>query len=128
MPDHNPPAPTRAQVAALMKRCQAGVGGRRALDDAHDIMAECYGTLGRQQIELERLRARVLELEAVHEDASGAVLKERERFTELMTDVRVLAKCCQWPDGDGAPVNAQLWAEEWVRRLDVPDATGEHHA
>lgn len=30
--------------------------------------------------EIERLRARVLELEAVHEDASGAILHERERL------------------------------------------------
>ena len=40
-------------VEALMKRCQIGVGGRHALDDAHDIMAECYGTLGRLQGENE---------------------------------------------------------------------------
>jgi len=33
-------------VERLMKRCQIGVGGRNALDTAHDIMAECYGTLG----------------------------------------------------------------------------------
>lgn len=38
--------PTRTEVEALMKRCQIGVGGRYALDDAHSIMAECYGTLG----------------------------------------------------------------------------------
>ena len=58
---------------------------------------------------------------------------ERERFAGLMTDLRVLAKCCQWPDGDGATVNAQMWAEQWVRRLDVRaklPAAGwlEHHA
>ena len=50
------PAPTQAEIDRLMKRCQVGVGGRRALDDAHDIMAECYGTLGRQQMEIDRLR------------------------------------------------------------------------
>jgi hypothetical protein len=33
--------------------------------------------------EVQRLRARVLELEAVHEDASGAVLQERERCAKL---------------------------------------------
>ena len=38
--------PTRAEVEALMKRCQIGAGGRHALDNAHDIMADCYGTLG----------------------------------------------------------------------------------
>jgi hypothetical protein len=128
MPDHNTPAPTRAEVDALMRRCQIGVGGRNALDNAHSILAECYGTLGRQQIELERLRARVLELEAVHEDASGAVLQERARFATLMTDLRVLATCCMWPDGDGAPVNAQMWAEDWVRRLDGPNAPAHRPA
>lgn len=37
---------TTEAVERLMKRCQIGVGGRNALDTAHDIMAECYGTLG----------------------------------------------------------------------------------
>lgn len=48
--------PTRAQVEALMKRCQIGVGGRNALSDAHSIMAECYGTLGALLLEVERLQ------------------------------------------------------------------------
>lgn len=37
--------PTRAEVERLMKRCQIGVGPRQ-MGEAHDIMAECYGTLG----------------------------------------------------------------------------------
>jgi len=37
---------TTEEVERLMKRGQIGVGGRGALDTAHDIMAECYGTLG----------------------------------------------------------------------------------
>ena len=37
---------TTEEVEHLMKRCQIGVGGRNALETAHDIMAECYGTLG----------------------------------------------------------------------------------
>ena len=40
-----------------MKRCQIGVGGRNALDDAHSIMADCYGTLGALMLDVERLRA-----------------------------------------------------------------------
>lgn len=39
----------------LMKRCQIGVGGRGALDTAHDIMAECYGTIGALVQERDRL-------------------------------------------------------------------------
>lgn len=38
--------PRRDEVERLMKRCQIGVGGRAALENAHSIMAECYGTLG----------------------------------------------------------------------------------
>lgn len=55
-------APTRADVDALMKRCQIGVGGRNALDEAHSIMADCYGMLGRQQIKIERLRRALHEI------------------------------------------------------------------
>lgn len=46
--------PKRADVDRLMKRCQIGVGGRNALDEAHDIMAECYGTLGALMLTVER--------------------------------------------------------------------------
>ena len=47
--------PKRADVEALMKRCQIGVCGRSALDNAHSIMAECYGALGALMLEIERL-------------------------------------------------------------------------
>ena len=46
-----------SDVSELMKRCQRGVGGRNALDEAHDIMAECYGTLGRLESERDHLKA-----------------------------------------------------------------------
>lgn len=36
-----------SEVELLMKRCQRGVGGFGALNEAHDIMAECYGMLGK---------------------------------------------------------------------------------
>jgi hypothetical protein len=54
-----PVVPKRAEVDALMKRCQIGVGGRpsQALENAHSIMADCYGTLGALMLEVERLRA-----------------------------------------------------------------------
>ena len=39
----------------VMKRCQIGVGGRGALDTAHDIMAECYGMIGALVQERDRL-------------------------------------------------------------------------
>lgn len=37
---------TTQSAERLMKRCQVGCGGRNALNDAHDILAECYGTIG----------------------------------------------------------------------------------
>lgn len=45
-----------ARVERLMKRCQIGVGGRNALDDAHSIMAECYGTIGALMLAVETQR------------------------------------------------------------------------
>jgi len=43
------------EVEKLMKRCQNGVGGYKALDAAHSIMAECYGTLWALLQERDRL-------------------------------------------------------------------------
>lgn len=46
---------TTEEVKRLMKRCQIGVGGRNALDTAHDIMSERYGMLGALVQERDRL-------------------------------------------------------------------------
>lgn len=50
------------EVAALMKRCKIGVGGRNAMEQAHEIMADCYGTLGALSSERDALRAQVAQL------------------------------------------------------------------
>jgi hypothetical protein len=39
----------------LMKKCQRGFGGRSALDDAHNLLAECYGTIGALVQERDRM-------------------------------------------------------------------------
>lgn len=52
-------------VDRLMKCCQTGVGGR---NDAHDILAECYGALDRQQAEIDRLKTA---LRAISEAPGG---------------------------------------------------------
>lgn len=77
-----PVAPKRAAVDALMKRCQIGVGGRHALDNAHDVMAECYGTLGALMLTVERLRGRLLEMEAAHERGAGTVQTMQQALQE----------------------------------------------
>ncbi len=59
--------PDRPSVEQLMKRCQIGVGGRNAIDDAHSIMAECYGTLGALLAEIEKLRAELFEWQALRD-------------------------------------------------------------
>ena len=95
-------------VDRLMKRCQVGVGGRRALDEAHDILSECYGTLGRQQIEIERLTAELAAMTADRDswadqasqrtqDAVDLVAKERERCAKLCED------SCAYTGGHGEP-------------------------
>ena len=50
---------TTEAARKLMKRCQIGCGGKHALDDAHGILAECYGTIGALILERDELRARV---------------------------------------------------------------------
>jgi len=52
----------KQEVAKLMKKCQIGCGGRNALEDAHDILAECYGTLGAMDAEIRRLRGSLKEI------------------------------------------------------------------
>jgi hypothetical protein len=37
---------TTEQAHRLMHRCQVGVGGKNAMNDAHDIMAECFCAIG----------------------------------------------------------------------------------
>lgn len=53
--------------------------------------------------EVDRLRARVLELEAVHEDASGAILQERERCAMKLQVTRA----------DVSLAAGELSAQEW---------------
>ncbi len=90
------------KVQALMKRCQVGVGGRNALHGAHDIMAECYGTLGALQHEVERLRA-------------------------LAAEVAGIADTGLLPDGDAVTVSVSLWADGWAQQTttDHESVSGE---
>jgi hypothetical protein len=53
--------------------------------------------------EVQRLRARVLELEAVHEDASGEVLAERERCADEIAQLCIEVQ--RYRDQAGRSVN-----------------------
>ena len=68
--------PTRADVDALMKRCQIGVGGSNALDRAHSIMAECYGTLGALMLTVERYAATLAWIEGATTATPGLTQME----------------------------------------------------
>ena len=79
-----PEVPTRTEVEALMKRCQIGVGGRHALDNAHSIMADCYGTLGALAIGLERNSDVIQRLWRERDDLRAAATKARAALSELL--------------------------------------------
>lgn len=95
---------TRAEVYALMKRCQVGVGGRHALDNAHSIMADCYGALGAMGAEIERLNDMRRELQSQIERLQGQCARsgvearkaERERlrgyFREALADTGIACR------------------------------------
>lgn len=63
-------------IEALMQRCKVGVPKRlRWYEETHDLLAECYGALGRQQTETARLKS---ELERV--------TRERDALQTLIDD------------------------------------------
>ena len=45
-----------SNIDTLMKRCQTGCGGPGALNNANDLLAECYGALGALRDDAERYR------------------------------------------------------------------------
>jgi hypothetical protein len=61
------------------------------LNDKHDPIHDC-DCQACALAERNKLRARVLELQAVHEDASGAVLQERERCADLCDELAEAAQ------------------------------------
>ena len=71
--------------------------------------------------EIALLRADVAALRDANDRWSGVLAAERERCAPLISELRMLAERCEWPDGDAAQVIAQLWAEEWVRKIDGPN-------
>jgi hypothetical protein len=94
---------TPKAIARLMKRCQIGVGGPNAIDDAHDIMAECYGTLGKLSADLaERTRER----DEARADAAAWSRNALERVGELRTErdaLRAEVEACAPPSTPPSP-------------------------
>ena len=69
--------------------------------------------------EIERLSEHAVILAATTEAV------ERERWAPLLAELEMLADRCEWPDGDGAQVIAQMWAEEWVTKIKTPNVADE---
>ena len=91
-----------SEVAELMKRCQRGVGGRNALDEAHDIMAECYGTLGRLEAERDHLKAcqenAQLHITGLVAERNAAI-RQRDKLAGLLRDVEsAYTTAIHWED------------------------------
>lgn len=68
------------EAQSLMKRCQRGVGGQGALDEAHGILADCYGTIGALVKERDQLR--------VQNDALARELLTPDVFQRLLDWLR----------------------------------------
>ncbi len=79
-----------------MKRCQIGVGGRHALDNAHSIMADCYGTLGALMLEVERLRRAAQEDAQSGRAANSTPTEENERLRNALAELVALYKANEY--------------------------------
>lgn len=95
-----------SEVADLMKRCQRGVGGRNALDEAHDIMAECYGTLGRLESERDALRQQLADSDAALRESRANdtaamghladMRQQRDKLAGLLREFREITSEYAW--------------------------------
>ena len=103
-----------SDVSELMKRCQRGVGGRNALDEAHDIMAECYGTLGRLESERDALRQQLAERDAQIE-------RLQMQLAACVEHVYCFPDCKSAHEAEVAEQNAKFAAFEKRVREDRPD-------
>lgn len=86
-------------VERLMKQCQIGVGGKDALNKAHNIMADCYGTLGALARERDQLQAEL----AKYRDApvvAYATTNEEGDLSMLFFDEQEARQY----SGDGEPI------------------------
>ena len=101
----------REQVNRLIKRCQTGVGGREALNEAHSIMAECYGVLGKLMSQVEAADA----LEAAQPEFQIALLKELAEVKQTL-----LATQGQLGTAKRMCAQAQKTVEEWEPAPQVP--------
>jgi hypothetical protein len=67
------------------------------------------------------LRARPCRLAAPSAHDAKVDAKPGTKLSGLLAELQTLAERAEWPDGDGASVGAQMWAEGWMRRL-TPNA------
>lgn len=64
--------------------------------------------------EVERLTCQVVALEY---SEGRAVAAERERWQELVAEMRHMADHVEMPDGDYCSVSMSMWAEDWLMKL-----------
>jgi len=79
------------QLAALTSELAAA---RAEIAELEQHIERLRGERNIAEKDVARLRTRVFGLEAVHEDASGAVLMERERCAQIVRESWEVHGCC----------------------------------
>ena len=90
---------TTEAAERLMKRCQIGVRySQKNWEEAHDIMAACYGTIGALVQERDRLKGEAEVLRGLLREADAALAlievddsDEAERMRDLRTRIDAAA-------------------------------------
>lgn len=82
------------------------------------LLAFADALLDRQRQHAKEAEARAVAAE--YAEGKG-VLAERERYATLIAELRHIATRCELPDGDYVSVILQMWAEDWMRKIEWPN-------
>jgi len=83
---------TDDEIDRLMKRCQIGFGGPRALDQAHDCATDCYGALGRLKNDREKLGRAIQWLTEIYESRHPPCAVRPDWLTDALAIARTIKR------------------------------------
>lgn len=94
---------------------QAMIHALAAIDDELGLLDDGCNSTARTLGALRKLKA-----EASKSEGRAAVVS-----ANLVAELRHIAERCEFPDGDYVSISLQMWAEDWIRRIEVPNVAND---